>query len=210
MRHLWLLFVGLSVAGGVDAAVIVGWDFTGAPGDQLSTAPAVVAESITGLDVTRGSGITPSAQANSISSTGWSLFDFGYASDYYQFGFVTGGGKAVNLSQIRLAHATSHGITWQLRSSLDGYVGTVTSFSSMGSVNYTDISLPPSFSGLSGTIGFRLYGYWVGNANGSAWLLNSVYGNMMTINGTVIPEPATMGVLGLLGIGCLSRRPRAL
>lgn len=208
MRAILTLLIALGFAGNAKGAVLVGWDFTGAPGDQAFTAPATAASSISGMNLTRGPGITPSAQPDSINSMGWSQFDFGYSDDYYQFGLTVDAGKAVDITQIRLAHASSHGITWQLRSSLSNYTGILTAFSSSGSVMHTDITFPANgtYSGLSGTVGFRLYGYWAGNANGTARLQNSVYEGMMTINGREIPEPATTGLMGLLGMALLSRR----
>ena len=69
---------------------------------------------------------------------------------------------------------------------------------------YTHVTVPLSgaqFQDLTAPIEFRLYAY--APAGG-----NSVDFDNITLNGTVVPEPAALGALGLGGLGLLAGRRR--
>jgi hypothetical protein len=139
------------------------WDFTGATGDQESQPVSVTVSGITAADVTRGEGITASAAGGSISSKGWSTGALD-SDDYYEFAVTINAATTSSLNTIAFAERRSGtGIReFALRSSLDEFA------TNIATVNVPDddatrdqsISLPGSFSGLSGTtVTFRLYGY---------------------------------------------------
>src|SRR5262245_38522792 len=66
------------------AGVIIQYELAGAPGTQASSPSTFTAPGITGLDLTRGAGLTPNAGNNSLNSAGWNDLS---ANDFVQLGF---------------------------------------------------------------------------------------------------------------------------
>ena len=76
-------------AAAASAGSLLQYEMDGQPGDQLFTAPTFSAPGTTGMNLTRGPGLTSSVGSNSMNSSGW----VGPAADdYYSFGFSVGPG----------------------------------------------------------------------------------------------------------------------
>jgi hypothetical protein len=93
-----------ATAAAADAATLVAWDLFGQPGNQVSTPATSAATGLIGLPVTRGSGLSPSAASNSMSSSGWDGSDAG---DYFSFGFTVDAGAVVDLDELIIATRSS-------------------------------------------------------------------------------------------------------
>lgn len=107
-------FCSLSQAG-----TIVAWDTFGLAGTEASVAATSTATNISGLDLTRGAGLTPSAAANNFSSSGWNDLA---ADDYVQLGFNVTAGSPWLVESIRMgtrSSATGPGFV-NVTASIDG------------------------------------------------------------------------------------------
>ncbi len=203
-----IAFVAVSASG-----QIVVYDFTGEPGDQASTAATINAANLTAAAVSRGSGLNAANATGSINSSGWTTGTSLDANDYYGWSLTPADGYSLNLTEIRFTERRSASgiLSWELRSSLDGFasaVGSATVPDNESSRTQT-VSLDSSFSGIAATVEFRLYGFNAESAAGT-WRLSGASG--LEVYGSVVPEPheyAALAGLGLLGFAVWRRSRRA-
>jgi hypothetical protein len=100
---LFALATGYATAARADS--LVQYQLGGQPGDQAQTLPTSALTGLTGVALTRGPGLTPSAANNSMSASGWVGPN---ADDFFQFGFnVTPGNSAV-VDSLRFATRSSN------------------------------------------------------------------------------------------------------
>jgi hypothetical protein len=101
------------------AATIAAWDMYGEPGDQLST-DGIDSLNVTAYDMVRGSGLTPYATNNAMSSIGWDGIN---SDDYIEIGFSVLDGYEVTLDELWIGTRSSNTGpgTIGYYSSLDGY-----------------------------------------------------------------------------------------
>ena len=149
------------------------WELSAAAGSQVSSAPTTTATNITPGTLTRGSGVTASAGAGSMNSSGWfnsaaatTLSDAITNNEYYEFTLPVDAGFTADITAVAfyLRSSSTGPNTATLRSSADGYttdLGTATAIPNAAASLYT---LPVTLTGISGTLTFRLYGY--GGASG--------------------------------------------
>ena len=195
MKKLAAIFaITAIVAAGTTAraAILAGWNFTGEAGNQASTAAGTEASNITASAVSRGSGLSVSAGADSISSNDWTLSGSIDSNDYYEFGLTVGSGHSMDLTTVTFAERRSAtGIrTFELRSSLDSFgAPTIDPVNVPDDTDYRErsLSLPAGFTNLSGTVTFRLYGYSAEAVAGTWRILNNAADGMMTIKGSTSP-----------------------
>ena len=201
------------------AADIVRYDMLGQPGNQVSTAGVSDFAEITVSPLSRGTGLTASAGANSLNSSGWALGDGDDANDYVTFGFTVAGGFQANLQNFFIGSRSSDTGPSEilLKSSLDGYTATIASIPLVGASAFTNSIIDLSGGGPStGSIEFRFYAGQNVNAigtgtigNGGTWRIADYFqdGTFGDVNivGTVIPEPASV-LLVAFGALCLIRR----
>jgi hypothetical protein len=188
------------------------YDFTGQPGNQLSTPLAInsLPSALSLSAITRGSGLSPNAVANSMSSTSWNSPSFD-SNDYYGFTIMPGSGSVLSLTNLNftLRRSASGPVSFQVRTSLDGFSAALTSFSLAPSL-VTDVNQSidlSSLTNLSAPLTLRLYGFGASSAAGALRLNNT-----LTLTGTATaasassaaPEPSVI-ILLLLGLGVLVR-----
>ena len=93
-----------AAAPAADAAFIVQYEMFGEPGDQTSTAPTTSAAGATGVNLTRGPGLSPNIGNNSMNSAGWGGPS---ADDFYSFGFDVDAGFDATVESVRFATRSS-------------------------------------------------------------------------------------------------------
>jgi|GEM_PF-6332073 len=144
---------------------IASWNFTGEPGNQVATS-GTCTDKITAIDFTRGAGVTPTAAANSISGSAWSLSD---ENDYFAFGFEVSAGFEAELSQLIIATRSSGTGPGRLalRYSVDNFTSNLATWSNVGTAFSNEIIDLSALEVLAGTIEFRVYPNEDINANGA-------------------------------------------
>ena len=152
------LLAGFALAafsGAANAQVVTEWIFFGQPGIQVSTPASNNAVGITGLDFTRGAGVTPTAANNSISGSGW---DDLAPDDFFSFGFDVDLNSAVDLIEVRLATRSSSSgpANLALRYSGDGFTSNLATITNVGTAFTNSIIGLSSLTGLTGTVEFRV------------------------------------------------------
>ena len=210
MRSRRRLFLGLllcfSIAKSSDAAIIAQWDFTGQPGNQVSTVGSSLIAGLTVGDLTRGSGVSLSSTTNSVNSSAWTTSSGIDPNDYYQFSLAPTAGYGVSLASVAFAERRSlTGIrTFELRSSLDSFAaaipGTITGVPDDDLVRNQPLLLGTPFTNLTTEVTFRLYGYSAESGAGTWRLQNHTTFGGLVLDGTVVavPEPSTIAILVLL------------
>lgn len=208
------------VAGGAvsaaSAQTVVQWDLQGAPGDQAFTA-GVAAVGVTAGNLTRGTGITPTAAANSLSGSNWA--DLG-PNDYFTFGFTADAGNSVDLDDLYIgtrSSATGPG-SLGLFYSGDGFTTNLFTFLQAPGGNFVnsivDLSALPN---LGGSVEFRIRSINGVAANGGAinvngtfrvtgYFVGGTFDRNMQLTGIVVPAPGAMALLGLGGLVAARRR----
>jgi hypothetical protein len=230
-RQLLVCTCLLSLGGTLQAAVITTYDFTGAAGNQASTGATGVASGLTASVLDRGSGLTPDAAANSISSTGWSTAGIDLT-DFYGFTLTPNAGFTLNVDSIVFSERRSGtGIrSIAVRSSLDGFVGDLFTASVPDDTltRRQTVNLGPAFDALSSAVTFRISGFASESASTGTWRLGTAAGadnpngfpaNLQvdgSITAAAVPEPASVfslsvAVLSLLVTPCRANsRKRSL
>lgn len=206
---------------GVDVADGTGIDESSSP---FTFTAGTRAGNISDAELTLSSAVNPSTSADqygfkiSAGDEETTLAGAITSGHYLQFTIEVASGYQVNLTSIEMnGESTGTGADdVALLSSVDGFsagneIDSVTNIQDVTGGFDTDssgfgaaIDLSASkYQGLTGTTTFRLYGY---NTSGGTGVtrLRSLSGDDLVINGgvSVIPEPATMGML-FLGVGGL-------
>lgn len=211
------LVAGLATAASAD--VITSYANFGQPGNQDFTPVSVEADNITGLNLTRGSGLNATNAGNSFSSNGWDQGDGDDADDYFSFGFTVADGFSVNLETLWMgsrSSGTGPGFLG-IFVSTDGFATEVASFTQVGTTFNNSIYDLSALTGLTGTVEFRIYaqndvsagGGVVGSGGtfrvGDHRDADAVF-TEMRFEGTVVPAPGAFALLGLGGLVAIRRR----
>lgn len=223
------LIGGLLLTTSAHAALVAQWNLTGQPGNQSSNVTASAAPEISGGLLGRGAGLTATAAANSINSTGWTA----QSSDFYSLSFNVQAGSALDLSTLFVGTRSSGTGPGRigLFSNQDNFttvIATVTQASSVDTFNAFNLNALSNFTGF---VEFRLYEVGLGGAivttpgtqasgtgttqaGGTFRLIDSTAAasNLnVSFDGTVVsavPVPAAAWLLvsGVMALGASARR----
>ena len=204
---------GLSAAGIVSAAPIVTYTFENTPA-ATSTNPDITASSITTLNgsaITYSAGVSDGTTATQAISTN----TFADPSNAFNFSLTVAPGFTLDLDSLSVFTRASN--TGPGTSTLSIGGTPVGSFTNPTAFAADPTSLPLSLTGLTGTVNFSLAGSApAANATstfantGSLRLDNLVIGGTVApVGGGSIPEPASIGLLGLAGLTLVRRRRTA-
>lgn len=132
--------------------VIANWNFTGEPGNQISTAGTSIA-GVTAIDFARGAGINPASASNSISSNGWNAGD----DRFFTFGFTVAPDKLVDLTTLQIGTRSSNTgpRDMALRYSGDNFSSDLATWVSVNEFLNQTIDLS-QLTNLQGTVEFRI------------------------------------------------------
>jgi hypothetical protein len=204
------------------AATITTWDIAGADGAPVAVDYSIVhttATAITSAGVTDFSGALCCIAA----ASGWATS--AVAPDlarYFSFSVSANVGHSIEyqtltMALFRGADALTHGADqWQLRSSVDGFTGSVAGFDISASaadeqVLFSDVDIS-SVGTQIGSVEFRLYGFDYTNLSDNSGFGNNDglpgTGANVSVGGLVIPEPASIALVlfGMAGLAGIRRR----
>ncbi len=233
-RIVSVVLAGFSMAGGVCADLLAGWEVTGVDAADLTGgAPYLWAATDgepSGIQawLSLGSGVNPSTSANqygfkvSIGDTQSTLAGAIAAHHYIEINLVAEAGYELDLLSLTI-NGESSGVgadNIAVLSSVDGYADglDLAQLSELQDVTGgwdTDESGwggPFSFSGNTNYQGlsaasFRIYGWNTSSGSGVSYLRN-LSGNDVEVTGTLraVPEPTVIAFIGFAGIGALISR----
>jgi len=207
------------------SGLIAEWDTYLMSGTEVSLAGTSSVAQISGLTLSRGTGLTASGATNNMGSTGWSGT---YADDYFQFSLTVADGYKATLYDLWIgARSSKTGPgTIGFYSSTDNYANAFYSMTmaSDGSTYSNEVVDLSSLGSISGSFFIRLYEIDNTQADGSGdtastgtfrvgdYYDGATFGNI-GITGTVapvsaVPVPAAAWLLGsgLLGLVGLKRK----
>src|SRR5687768_3493837 len=145
-------------------AIQVTYSFAGAAGNEASFGPDAQPPGMSASDVTRGSGLTPSAASGAFSSSAWTTAATRDLNDYYALAIGPQAGFLMTLTRLELdERRSSTGIrSWSVYSSLDSFASALGTFSvpddDLTRVNQ-GINLSGAFANLALPVEFRIYGF---------------------------------------------------
>ncbi len=200
---------GLTAVGVVNAAPIVTYTFENTPA-ATSTNPDITASSVTtanGSAITYSAGVSDGTTATQAISTN----NFATTPNAFNFSVTVAPGFMLDLDSFSVFTRASN--TGPGTSTLSIGGTTVGTFANPTAFAADPTSLPLSLTGLTGTVNFSLAGSApAANATstfsntGTLRLDNLVVGGTVSPVGGSIPEPASIGLLGLAGLTLVRRR----
>lgn len=202
MKRLFTLFVVLVSYFSLDAQItLLGWDFSGNAGNEVTASATTTA---TGVETTlpsgiisRGADLSAAGNADRFNAQSWSIdASVGLSgADYMVFSIVPDAGFALTLTSIDFNWARSGTGPDELvfTSSLDSHNAIIgTAFTGLGTTNSgLSLALPAAtFSNLTSTVTFRVYGYSATATGGSGGFEGS--GDDLAIVGTATSTGETI------------------
>jgi len=152
------IILALTVSvGAFGQTTVVSWNLDGQLGNESFVAPSSSMEHVTGLNITRGTGLTAQRANDSFSSLGWE--DYSPTTNYVSFGFTVDEGFTADIDElwVRLRSSPTGPRLTGLFSSLDGFAEPLFINIHTGDVP-VDLRIDlsgPEFDFVTGTIEFR-------------------------------------------------------
>lgn len=217
----------LAIANPACAASLLQYNFSDNSGITATEAPSFVAANLTGVNFTRGGGLTPVSATDGFNSSGWGAFAAN-PNDYLNFGFNVTSGYSAVVNQLAFASVRSNTgpSNMAVFAAVDGGAFTQLANFTQGT---SDTSRILNFAPLTGasSIFFRIVATSAASATGGTFRFENFTPNATTspfsLNGNVslipvivpsVPEPATWAMMllgfGMVGAGVRSRRKPAI
>ena len=203
---------GLALIAAARADILAAWDMSGvnASGTPVftnTTSAAGITSNSTTLSL--GSGVTPSATANTFGGTTFTANNLSGAvssNDYLSWTIQADPGNLITITNVswNFQRTTTGGSNLTLVSSYDGFTTDVFGLTNFtGAAGGGDANFAVTTISGSNSVEFRIYAY---NAADSAGVdrFRNLAGNDLVVQGTItaIPEPASMLLFGT-GVGVL-------
>jgi hypothetical protein len=150
---------------------ILAFDFVGLAGDEVSAASTINDVNLTTSTITRGSGITTSANADRFGATGFTTAAVLDANDYFEFTVTPNAGYEFSVTSIiaNLQRSGTGPTRAALRSSADAYASDLGSVAVLADVTTTQVAtFTFTQSSNIAPVTYRLYLYLSENTTGTA------------------------------------------
>ncbi len=216
MKKLLIALMVLGAASVGYGDLLAGWEVTGV---NASAVP-VFTNTVAGANINSnanvlslGSGVSASATADTFGGTSFNVADLGTAisgNKYISWTLQAQNGWLFSVTNISMNfnRTGTGGSNMVLRSSADGFSSDLNTWNNFaGTAGGGDANIGMSLSATN-SLEFRLY-IWGASAASGADRFRTISGNDLQIQGTtMIPEPATLGLLGLGALALIYRRFR--
>ncbi len=184
------------------AIPIVTFSFASATGSESSFGPDAQPAHASVSSMSRGTGVSASANAGTFSATAWTTSGSLDANDYFTFSLTPEAGYSMSLTQLILDERRSlTGIrNWVVRSSLDGFASDLGAFAvpdNDSTRTGNTVNLSAAFIGLTSLLEFRIYGFGAESSVGS-WRVDNVKVEGTTQLVQRVPEGGSAGLLLLV------------
>ncbi len=216
-----LTIIGLAAISlsGANAQILLQWNTFGNLGTETSEPSVFNNTNISATNLTLGGGVTPAANGNRFGGSAW--WDTGDATnstlanaiagnDYIQFIVTPNAGASFSLTSFVFSWDRSNTgpTSVTLRSSIDSFASDIGSVTGLSASITTGNTI--SITGITNrnvATTFRLYGYGGTATGGTGGFDTSTNVVNVQLNGTAIPEPTTVALIGL-GTGFVLMRIR--
>lgn len=218
MKKLLAITIAAMVAGSAGAAIIAAWDLQG-DNSPATTDADTVAANLSGTPQLSRTGLGQVSANNSFNSNNWNLTGtFDATNKYISFTVTPASGYQLQLTDLQYAmngsntaprngrwgYTTDGGANWTYQAD---WTILNPAPSSLATWDFADFTT-------SNSVEFRFWAYGATSINGGASAVTgttrvaNIAGDDLILNGSVIPEPATVGLvfMGLLGARILRRR----
>lgn len=213
--RIWCVGIVVLSLNWAHGGLIVEYDLAGELGTQEFTAPTSVAANVTGLNLTRGSGLIASAGStsggNTFSSAGWHDLS---PTDYVSFGFIVQPGYRATLDQLQFRSRSDESGPREigLFYSGDGFSQSLSTFTHPTNTVISWQTDLTALTDLEGSVEFRFYALnnqstslGTIQSHGTFRVANYLDGRTeypFSVSGSVaaIPEPSTI-LLTLMAAG---------
>lgn len=224
--------ITLVAATAVRADVLAAWDMSGNAGTAGIQAATTIGSGMTASDLSVGPGLqTGVGWVDAVTSySDWQIsssleFAISGGDDYFSFTMAPDAGKTVSFDNIYSrfvmnAGASDAAMNFTLMSSQTGF--TTNSSSILGNLNIAalqavegyvpsvsdtdfDVSGVAALQDVATSTEFRIYTWkdYGGNRIGIGKTWSGLTGDDVRVDGSVVPEPSTMGLLGVAAAGML-------
>lgn len=174
-------------------AQIISFSFAGSDGDESTWPSATEAAGILSSSISRGTGITATANADRFNSKNWTTATTPDVNDYIEFTVTPRPGYSISLSTIALQHQRS--VTgprsFVIRTNFDGFAADATNVVNVPDVNSnlsSTFTFPTAITTTAPLI-VRIYAYNAEAANGTWGPGESTDGNDIVLSGTFFNLP---------------------
>lgn len=199
------MLCGLAVSS-ARADLLLAFDFAGYAGSEVQGTSTVSSVGIApNALITRGAGLTASANGDRFNAQGWDGFttasDALTGNNYFEFSITPTGGNLMTITSVffQVQRSNTGASNLVLRSSADSYATDLGSLINFANATVTtpltvNLSGNSSFENLSAPLTFRIIGY-TGASGGSTGFEGT--GNDIQVFGSVVPEPGSVVLFGM-------------
>lgn len=182
------------------AAGLVVFDTSSAAGNETALEATLIAANLaTPIELARGPGILAQNGAGAFNASGFTTLSALAPNEHYRFTVAPASGFQTTLTSLVFDHrrSSSGPREFAVRSSLDGFATDLATFSVQVATDQIDqtVALGAAFTGLTGPVEFRLYGFDADSPGGTWRIWNiRLRGSVASTSGQTAPQITSAAV----------------